>query len=214
MNLKAKEISIRYDERIGETKLNPFSDGFLILQKILTFMFVFNPKYSFVYPGLFFFCFSMLLFSILAFSPINLGNLRLDIHSLIFSCMAAIVGFQIMTFGLISKLYATTYKNIPADGFVNFIIKKKIWKAAAVVGMGFTLVGTFIIVQIFYLWIKSGFHPIMKLNSSIIALFLFIMGILIIFSSLFLSIFAKDIINREKQFNYYDQFQKIKGVEL
>ncbi len=210
MDLSVKEIAISYDERIGETKLNPITDGFRILNKIITFMFVFNPNYSFIYPGLLLFCSSLLLFLTLSITTINIANIRLDIHSHIFSCMTSIVGFQIMTFGLISKIYATLYKNIPADGLVNFIIKRQIWKPIAVLGVVSTILGLFLISQIFYAWLISGFDPIMKLSESITAFFLFIMGIQIIFSTFFLSIFAKDIVNQRSQFLFYEQLKKNK----
>ena len=210
MDLDVKEIPIQYDERIGETKLNPVTDGFRILSKILTFSFVFNPNYSFIFPGMILFMLSLTLFFILSFSSITVAGIRLDIHSLIFSCMSSIVGFQILTFGLISKIYGTLYKNIPADSMTDFILKKRLWKPAAGLGLISTITGFFMISRIFYLWIETGFSPIMKLHEAILSFFLFIMGIQIIFSTFFLSIFAKDIINQKGRLKFLSQIKEIK----
>ena len=203
MNLKIAEFPIQYNERVGETKLKPVRDGFHILKRIISFLLIFNPNYSIIIPGFFLFFFSLILFLILSLTSINFGDFHLDIHSLIFSCMMAIVGLQILTFGLITKIYVTLYKNIPTDRLVNFITKRQIWKPVFLVGVISVLAGIFLIFQIFYGWFEIGFQPIMKLNESIFALFLFIIGVQIVFSSLFISVFAKDIVNKQSKYLFF-----------
>ncbi|UCF94706.1 MAG: glycosyltransferase family 2 protein [Desulfobacterales bacterium] len=209
MKLKVKEFPIHYDERIGETKLDPVRDGLQILKTIGLLLFLFNPSYGFILPGIVLFGVSLVLFCILSFAPIHLGQIRLDIHSLFFSSMSSILGFQLMTFGLISKIYATLYKNIPADRVVKFVTKARIWRTAAIVGLVSTVAGGFLILRILYAWIEKGFDPIMKLHESIFAFFFLIIGIQIVFSALFLTIFGKDIFMKQKQMEIAKQLGEI-----
>jgi glycosyltransferase involved in cell wall biosynthesis len=198
MGLRVKEISIHYDARIGESKLNPIRDGFRILKNIINFLFVFNPTYGFIYPGLILFAVSFLLLLLTSFTNFSIGNINLDVHSFIFSGMASIVGFQFITFGLIAKIYASLFKNIPADGLVTYIMNKGILRPALVIGAISTSFGLILIIHIVFEWVESGLAPIMKIKESIIAFFLFIMGIQIIFSTFFLSIFLPKISSTKK----------------
>ncbi|MEK6835362.1 MAG: glycosyltransferase family 2 protein, partial [Nanoarchaeota archaeon] len=71
--LKIKEVPVTYYPRIGESKLNPFRDGW----KHLRFMLLYSPNYLFLIPGLFLSVLGFLIMLILLKGPIQFFNISL-----------------------------------------------------------------------------------------------------------------------------------------
>jgi len=195
--LAVKQIAIPYHERKGDTKLDPFKDGLRILRRILTFVFIFNPTYGFVLPGAFMFFLAAVALGFLASGPIQLAGVRLDIHSLIYSAMASIIGLQLITFGLIVKIYGVLYKGLPVSPLLKRFIDIRVWIYTALIAVGLIALGGYLVFDIAAGWISHGFSPIMELKESIISFSVLVIGIQLLFSSFVVSVFAKDYVNKK-----------------
>lgn len=102
--IKLKEIDISYKKRIGETKLMPIRDGWIILKILIKLVLIFNPLITFIIPGI-----SIILIGgIMALSilkgPLYLGKIVLDTHSYLILIATTLIGLQILLYGIISGL--------------------------------------------------------------------------------------------------------------
>ena len=115
MGLKIKDIPIVYGERIGEAKLNGLKDGYKIARTIISHLPLYNSTLAFILPGLLLFLAGLmgLLFYIRS----------ADLGTGIISALLMLAGFQIGTFGLASKVYAIAHKYYQPDIFTRFFLQ-------------------------------------------------------------------------------------------
>jgi glycosyltransferase involved in cell wall biosynthesis len=115
MGLKIKDIPIVYGERIGEAKLNGLKDGYKIARTITSHLPLYNSTLTFILPGLLLFLGGLtgLLFYIK----------NADLRTGIISALLLLAGFQIGTFGLASKVYALAHKYSQPDIFTRFFLQ-------------------------------------------------------------------------------------------
>jgi glycosyltransferase involved in cell wall biosynthesis len=121
MGLKIKDIPIVYGERIGEAKLNGLKDGYKIARTIISHLPLYNSTLTFILPGILLFLGGLigLLFYIR----------NADLGAGIISALLLLAGFQIGTFGFASKVYAMAHKYSQTDIFTRFLLQPGIrWK--------------------------------------------------------------------------------------
>lgn len=209
MALSTWEIPIAYNKRVGETKLHPFRDGYLILRTIFTLMFLYNPTYSFTIPGLLLLISSLALHILLLRGPVLFGGITLSIHASIFSGMLALTGMQIAVFGVASKLYAILHKFAHSDVITDFFIRKNIGKFLIGISLASIIFGLILICRIIFLWVKADFTSIFQINAALFAFLPFILGIQLLFSNFFLSIFYKELAQNHRLPKEQDEVTKV-----
>lgn len=183
-NLKIKEIPIDYGVRIGESKLETFSDGW----RHLKFMLLLSPSYLFLLPGLFLFLLGIVLVIWMTFGPIKFGRISLDIHPMFLGALLTILGFQILNFGLFTKIYAYNYGLIVRSRTHNFFEKYFSLEKMLKIGFFITILGIILGVYVFYIWAKVNFGQLFEIRKSLSAMVLVILGLQIIFSAFFYGI--------------------------
>ena len=181
--LKFKEVPISYYRRKGKSKLNPFKDGW----KHLRFMLLYSPNYLFLMPGLFLFLFGFLIMLLLLNGPLQLFNIKLDIHPMIVGSLFTIVGYQIILLWLYAKTYAVNYLG-EKDRLINILNKLIKLERGIFIGIIILILGLILNINILIEWINSGFGSLSELRTAVFAFTLVILGIQTIFSSFFLSI--------------------------
>jgi glycosyltransferase involved in cell wall biosynthesis len=82
------------DGRSRPPHLRSWRDGW----RHLRFLLLFSPKWLFLYPGLFLLIFGLLFSAWLLPGPRQIGAITFDIHSLLYSAMAIVVGVQSIQF--------------------------------------------------------------------------------------------------------------------
>jgi glycosyltransferase involved in cell wall biosynthesis len=183
-NLKIKEIPIDYGVRVGESKLETFKDGW----RHLKFMLILSPSYLFLAPGLFLFLLGLILVIWMTFGPIKLGRISLDIHPIFLGALLTILGFQIVSFGFFTKIYAYSQglivKSRTHEIFENFFSLERMLR----VGIFVTLLGAVLGAYVFYTWMKVDFGQLFEIRKSLTAMILLILGLQIVFSAFFYSI--------------------------
>lgn len=180
--LKIEEISIHYHKRIGESKLESFSDGW----RHLRFILLYSPFVLFLTPGLFFFIFGGLGMFYMYFENLKLFNVQLYFHPMFVFSFMMILGYQLIFFTGFSKVYAVTHLG-DNDKWIEGMFKYITIERAGFAGLGVALLGVLIYVFILTKWIASGFGALNETKNAIIALTILILGVQTFFSAFMLS---------------------------
>ena len=114
--LRVEEIPtvLRPDGRGRPPHLRPWRDGW----RNLRFMLLFSPRWLFLYPGIF--CMAAGIAGVVALlpGPLHLGQVELDVHTLLFASLTVVLGFQAVSFAILGKFVAIrTGLRLPEDKF-------------------------------------------------------------------------------------------------
>lgn len=102
---------LKKDGRDRPPHLRSWRDGW----RHLRFMLIFSPNWLFIYPGNIILLLGVLGLIILSSGPVNVGGITFDINTMLYAGFAVNAGSQILTFGLIAKLYAAVHDLWPAN---------------------------------------------------------------------------------------------------
>ncbi len=102
--LRVEEVPtvLRKDGRDRAPHLRPWRDGW----RHLRFMLLFSPRWLFWYPGILLMTVGIVVGAALLPGPLSLGKITLDVHTLLFAGVAVLIGFQAISFAVLSKLFA------------------------------------------------------------------------------------------------------------
>jgi hypothetical protein len=138
--LKIAEVPITLspDGRERAPHLRPWRDGW----RHLRFMLLRSPQWLFLYPGLILTAAGVAGAVLLIRAPIRVpGLFTLDINTLLFASIAAIVGMQIAFFGLFALALARKIQLRIARGFPEALLRMASHDAAVIVGVALILAG-------------------------------------------------------------------------
>lgn len=109
--LKITEVptTLSPDGRSKKPHLRTWRDGW----RHLRFMLIYAPNWLFLYPGILLMLGGLLFGARLLIGPLFLGEIGLDVHSLIISQIGIIVGFQSVNFFIFSKTLAVKQGFLP-----------------------------------------------------------------------------------------------------
>lgn len=127
---------LKKDGRNRSPHIRSWRDGW----RHLRFMLMFSPDWLFVYPGLLILLLGIIGLVFLSYGPIRIGGVALDINTMLYAGFAASAGSQILTFGLLAKLYAATHELWPANAATRWWLKQP-FEFSLVVGAIVALVG-------------------------------------------------------------------------
>ncbi|MEW6040341.1 MAG: glycosyltransferase [Elusimicrobiota bacterium] len=150
--LKITEIPITYHPRKGETKLEGFRDAW----RHTRFMLLYSPNYIFLIPGVILFTVSFLITLRLLFGPVDFAGRNWDIHVMVFTGMATILGWQIFLTGLTAKIYAHQI-GLEESYFTRWILSFFTLERAIVLGVLFFLAGLAVVMYILITWVRGNF---------------------------------------------------------
>lgn len=104
-------ITLHPDGRISrKPHLRTIRDGW----RTLRFFLIFCPRWLFLYPGLFLAAVGLLGYG-LAMPGVPIGGVTFDAHTLLFSSLALLLGYQSVLFGIFSKTFAINEGLMPED---------------------------------------------------------------------------------------------------
>ena len=186
--LKITEIPITLykDGRSHPPHLRTFSDGW----RYLRFLLMYSPTYLYLIPGTIIFVLGMILELVLYSGPLQLGNFALDVHFNILGCVLTIMGFQIITLGLFSRIYVYVKGFDKYDNFIKkFLVFFELEKGIGF-GLVFVLIGLGFFIDILVEWGMEGFKGIFEIRKGLLATTLMVVGFEAILSSFFISMLA------------------------
>ena len=182
------EVPINYYPRIAKSKLRSFRDGW----RHLRFMMLYSPNVIFLVPGSILFIIGLILTILLASGPFTLGSMVMDIHPLVLANLMLIVGFQIIIFGLYTKIYGVINGIIEQDRIIQLFLNYHSLEKELITGFILLLIGIGIDLKIILYWISKGMGELAELRNAIIASSIASIGIQMIFSALFISVLMLD----------------------
>lgn len=95
-------VTLYKDGRGGPSHLNTWSDGW----RHLRFLLLFSPRWLFFYPGLVCVFIGLVLSSLLLRSILPFQDLKLDVHTLLYTATLTLIGFQFIAFYILSQAFA------------------------------------------------------------------------------------------------------------
>jgi glycosyltransferase involved in cell wall biosynthesis len=175
------------DGRSRPPHLRSWRDGW----RHLRFLLVYCPRWLFLYPGLLLMGMGLIVMAMLMPGPRQVGGVVFDIHTMLYAAMGAIVGFQIITFALFSKVYAMKIHLLTKDEQQEKILKLFTLERGLILGIAFCLVGLLASVYAVFTWGSVSFgplEPVLMMRITIPSLTCLCFGIQMIFASFFLSV--------------------------
>ena len=191
MRIVEVPVKLSPDGRSRPPHLRTWRDGW----RHLRFMLLFSPRWLFLYPGLALFVVGMVLSAILLGGPVQLGGLRLDIHTLLVASFLALIGYQLVLFAIFTKIFATQsgfHQPYPLLESVSRYVTLEVGLAA---GALMVVVGVIALILAVASWGAVGFgnlNPSLTMREVIPAVVLLALGTQTVFASFFISILSID----------------------
>lgn len=187
--LKIAEVptTLSPDGRSRPPHLNTWRDGW----RHLRFLLIYSPRWMFFYPGLLFMVLGSILSVALIINPIYFNTVRLDIHTLLYAAGSVIIGFQLISFYLLSKTYGVQAGLLPKSARLRRF--EKIFSLERSIAVGFLLImaGLGLSIRSYLIWQNADYGdlaPSHTLRIVIPGLISLILGIQVIFTGFFRSL--------------------------
>jgi hypothetical protein len=149
---------------------------------------MFSPSYLFAAPGAILALAGLALVLILAWGPVHVGRARLDVHWMAAGLLAALLGFQLIEFGLAARLYTVTHRFPHRDRLLEWLRKRVRLEHGLLVGGTMFVAGLGLDVWIVVEWIAGGFGALARVRTAILATALAALGAQTVFFSFFAAI--------------------------
>ena len=180
-------ITLRPDQRVTHAAhLRTFRDGW----RHLRFFLMYSPRWLFWMPGL-----TLILLGLVALtaglSGIDLGGVRLDVHTMLFGTSAVVVGYQAVLFAVFTKVFGIMERFLPEDARLNRLFEVVTLEKGLVVGAGALLVGLLLLGAAVNQWRLAELGDLdyqVTMRWVIPGTMLCVLGVQTVLSSFFLSI--------------------------
>jgi glycosyltransferase involved in cell wall biosynthesis len=165
MVLKASLVGARIEEvpitlhtdgrKSRAPHLKTFRDGW----RTLRFLLLCSPRWVFLVPGLLLLAFgSVAIF--LGLFGVSIGPATFDAHTLLFGCLAGILGYQAGVFALMTKAFAVTEGFVPKDDRLFAFFKFATLERGLALGLLTGALGSILLLVAVLHWIQTGFGPL------------------------------------------------------
>jgi hypothetical protein len=175
------------DGRSRPPHLRSWRDGW----RHLRFLLLFSPRWLFLYPGAALLALGLIIGAAIIPGPLTIGGVSFDVDTLVGASAMLVIGFQVMQFGLFTKLYASAEGFMPGSKRVRRLLS--VWSLERGLVFGGLLLVAGIVGAVVGIsdWHVSRFGPLNPTHSlrlivpSATAL---VVGCQLIFGSFFMSI--------------------------
>jgi glycosyltransferase involved in cell wall biosynthesis len=135
--------------------LKTWRDGW----RTLRFFLLYSPRWLFLIPGLVLMFLGIIGYG-LALPGLSIGKATFDAHTLLFSSLFFMIGYQAILFAIFTKRFAISEGMMPPDERLNRFIQFFTLEKGLVLGIIMGLVGLFLLVGAINQWWESGFGPL------------------------------------------------------
>lgn len=175
------------DGRSRPPHLEPWRAGW----RNIRFMLLHSPRWLFLIPGLVLLALGLGGFGLLLSGPRVLGGAVLDISTLVVCATASMLGFQVISMGVLARAYAMAEGLLPPDPKTAWLRKHYRLEYGLIVSFLLVFGGIGLFVWALLLWGKTGFGPLAferSLRIVISASTLLALGVQLGFTSFFMSV--------------------------
>jgi hypothetical protein len=176
-------VTLWPDKRGRPPHLRSFHDGW----RHLRFMLLYAPNWLFLGPGCALGLLGFLLVCWLLPGPRHIGQVVIDVHTMLFGMIFTLLGAQIIFTGLFAKVFSYSEQLDPQYKSLEGWLKHVTMEQGLLVGAMLALIGLAGDGWVFWRWANSGFGPLAELRVVIFWSLWFFLGMQVIFSSFFLS---------------------------
>jgi glycosyltransferase involved in cell wall biosynthesis len=173
--------------RTRSPHLRTWSDGW----RHLRFLLMYSPRWLFYYPGIFLMLIGFIISAWLLPGPRRVGNITLDINTLMYAAFIIILGLQSILFSLFTRVFAISEGLLPKDLETEKLLKVTSLERGVIIGVILILLGLVSSVGAITYWMGTSFgnlDPTRSMRLVIPGTVLFSVGFQILFSSFFLGI--------------------------
>ena len=175
------------DGRSRPPHLRSWRDGW----RHLKFLLIYSPTWLFLIPGLVLLLTGSLALGVLLRSQLTLFGMTLDIHTMLYAATAIILGFQLVSFSLFTRLLGVELKLLPENEtilkFRSFFTVERL----LILGIVFLILGAYLAISSFLSWRAAefgGIDPSLVMRQVIPAIVLTICGLQVIIGSFFIGV--------------------------
>ena len=162
LKMSEAPTTLKPDGRSRAPHLKTWRDGW----RHLRFLLLHSPKWLFIYPGVAIVAAGLLLSAALAAGPVHVTrNVQIDLHSMLVSCFAVILGVQLIMFGGLARRYGEIEGFLPptsesvGKGFSKIVLGLTLETILRVAGVVF-VAGLAGVAWAGAGWVRSGFGAI------------------------------------------------------
>ena len=188
--LKIGEVPVTYSPagRGRPPHLHTWRDGW----RHLRFMLLYSPRWLFFYPGAALAALGAVLSTLLLSGPLRIGNVTLDVHTLLFAETCLVLGIQLILLGVFTRVYASTARLLPPSPRLEGLVERFSLGLGLACGVGVAALGAAVYLVGLYLWSQIGFGPIadssLTLRIAITGTTLILLGAELFFGSFVVSL--------------------------
>jgi len=175
------------DGRSRPPHLRSWRDGW----RSLRFLLLYSPRWLFLYPGLVLMLAGSIISARLLLGPQIIEGVSFDVHTLVYSALAVMLGYQSVIFAFFTKLFAITEGLLPEDPRLTRLFKYLSLESGLIAGAAMIIGGVAGSVYAVNIWKAHSFgalDPFHTLRIVIPAATLIVLGSQTILSSFFLSV--------------------------
>ena len=188
--LKITEVptTLSPDGRSRPPHLRSWRDGW----RHLKFLLMNSPRWLFLYPGVCFFLIGLIMMVVLAIGSFTIHNITFDINTLLYSAMFVLLGVQLISFSIFSRVYSSSIGLSPKSDRLTKVLSAFSLEKGIVFGLIIILLGIGTSIYAVNFWGKQNFgalNPAAIMRVTIPSITAIICGMQIIFGSFYLYTF-------------------------
>ena len=175
------------DGRSRAPHLRSWRDGW----RHLRFLLLYSPRWLFLYPGGLLMLAGLMVMLWLVPGPGVIGDVRFDVHTLLYGAAAIIIGFQSILFAVFTKIFAISEGLLPEDPRLSRAFQYVTLELGLIVALVLISAGLGGSVYAYWYWDRVSFgnlDPAQTMRVVIPAVTCLTIGCQTLFSSFFLSI--------------------------
>jgi glycosyltransferase involved in cell wall biosynthesis len=175
------------DGRGRAAHLRSWRDGWRHLRLLL----LFSPRWLFLYPGVALLAAGLAMVATLYFSPLHIRGAGLDIHSMLYTAAAALLGLQLCLFALFARVAAQSAGLLPRQPLLERLLGALTLERGLAAGLAMALIGFLWSASAFLAWRETGFgalDPRVVMRDTIPASTLMVGGMEVVLASFLLSV--------------------------
>lgn len=175
------------DGRSAKPHLRTWHDGW----RHLRFLLMYSPRWLFLYPGLALMAVGGAGCAWLLPKPAHFNHFGFDIHTLLYAFVAVVLGFDLVGFATLTKVFAISEGLLPEDPRINFLLRRVTLEAGLLAGVLLVILGLAGSALAVSDWGAQNFgalDPSRMFRIVLPSAFSLMLGVEIIFGSFFLSI--------------------------